>query len=68
MMRIGFSPRKAQISLYIIAGFEHHKDLLDELGKHKTGKSCLYINHFKRHQAKGVIIKYIHYIYEIHAN
>lgn len=43
-MRIGFSPRKANISLYIIAGFEHHKSLLAELGKHKTSKSCLYIN------------------------
>jgi hypothetical protein len=43
-MRIGFSPRKANISLYIIAGFEQHQDLLDQLGKHKTGKSCLYVN------------------------
>ncbi len=46
-MRIGFSPRKANISLYIIAGFEQHQDLLNELGKHKTGKSCLYVNHLK---------------------
>ncbi|WP_223786887.1 DUF1801 domain-containing protein [Marinicella meishanensis] len=43
-MRIGFSPRKANISLYIIAGFEQHQELLDQLGKHKTGKSCLYVN------------------------
>lgn len=43
-MRIGFSPRKANISLYIIAGFEQHRELLDQLGKHKTGKSCLYVN------------------------
>lgn len=46
-MRIGFSPRKANLSLYIITGFEHHKDLLEALGKHKTSKSCLYINHLK---------------------
>jgi len=46
-MRIGFSPRKANISLYIIAGVEKHQDLLDQLGKHKTGKSCLYINHLR---------------------
>ena len=39
----GFSPRKKQISLYIMAGFEAHEDLLKNLGKYKTGKSCLYI-------------------------
>ena len=46
-MRIGFSPRKANLALYLITGFEHHKDLLSELGKHKTTRSCLYINHLK---------------------
>jgi len=46
-MRIGFSPRKANLSLYIIAGLDKHKSLLDQLGKHKTGKSCLYVNHLK---------------------
>ncbi|TCK68047.1 uncharacterized protein DUF1801 [Winogradskyella wandonensis] len=40
----GFSPRKKDISLYIIAGFENNPELLEKLGKHKTGKSCLYIN------------------------
>ena len=43
-MRIGFSPRKANLSLYIIAGVDQHRELLDQLGKHKTGKSCLYVN------------------------
>lgn len=47
MPRISFSPRKSSFSLYIVTGFEQHKDLLDQLGKHKTGKSCLYINHLK---------------------
>jgi hypothetical protein len=42
--RIGFSPRKTSLSLYIMPGFEHQTDLLDQLGKHKTGKSCLTIN------------------------
>ncbi|MCX7553193.1 DUF1801 domain-containing protein [Marinicella sp. S1101] len=46
-MRIGFSPRKANLSLYITAGLEQHAELLAQLGKHKTGKSCLYINHLK---------------------
>ena len=40
----GFSPRKQQISLYIMSGFERDNELLDNLGKYKTGKSCLYIN------------------------
>ncbi len=46
-MRIGFSPRKANLALYIIAGINKYQDLLNQLGKHKTGKSCLYINHLK---------------------
>ncbi len=40
----GFSPRKQNLTLYIMAGFEQYDELLKKLGKHKTGKSCLYIN------------------------
>ena len=40
----GFSPRKANLSLYIMPGYAEMGDLLDRLGKHKMGKSCLYIN------------------------
>jgi hypothetical protein len=40
---IGFSPRKQNITLYIMAGFEQYQDLLAGLGKHTTAKSCLYI-------------------------
>ena len=40
----GFSPRKQNLSLYIMAGFDKYDDLLSKLGKYKTGKSCLYIN------------------------
>ena len=40
----GFSPRKQNMSLYIMAGFDEYDDLMSKLGKHKTGKSCLYIN------------------------
>lgn len=39
----GFSSRKANLSVYIISGFNQHTDLLEQLGKHKTGASCLYI-------------------------
>jgi hypothetical protein len=40
---IGFSPRKAATDLYIIPGFEDREALLAKLGKHTTGKACLYI-------------------------
>ena len=39
----GFSPRKQALTLYIMAGFKSHAKLMEKLGKHKTGKSCLYI-------------------------
>ncbi len=40
----GFSPRKQYLTVYIMDGFEKYDDLLEKLGKHKTGKSCLYLN------------------------
>ena len=40
----GFSPRKANMVLYIMPGYAEFGDILDRLGKHKLGKSCLYIN------------------------
>lgn len=43
-MMVGFSPRKQNLTLYIMPGFEHYEELMGKLGKHKTGKSCLYIN------------------------
>lgn len=41
---VGFSPRKRNLTLYIMSGFEDYGPLLAQLGKYKTGKSCLYIN------------------------
>lgn len=41
--RVGFAPRKRDLTLYIMPGFSGVKTLLGELGKHKVGKSCLYI-------------------------
>ena len=41
--RIGFSPRKANLVLYIMDGYER-EPLMEKLGKHKTGKSCVYVN------------------------
>jgi len=40
---IGFSPRKANLSLYVLNGFEDQGELLQKLGKHTTGQGCLYI-------------------------
>ena len=42
-MLVGFSPRKQNLTLYIMAGFDRYNDLLKKLGKFTTGKSCLYI-------------------------
>lgn len=42
-LRIGFSPRKANLSLYISVGIKEHAAALEKLGKHKTGVGCLYI-------------------------
>ena len=40
---VGFSPRKNDLTLYIMPGFEGFAGLMAKLGKHKTGKSCLYL-------------------------
>ncbi len=43
MCRLGFSPRKAELVLYILTDSDDEAEKLARLGKHKTGKSCLYI-------------------------
>ena len=43
MLTTGFSNRKQAITLYIMDGFKRHKELLEKIGPHKTGKSCFYI-------------------------
>jgi hypothetical protein len=40
---IGFSPRKAAISLYVYTAAKEHEDLLEGLGKYKMGKACIYV-------------------------
>lgn len=40
----GFSPRKQNITLYLMGGFHQFEGLMKKLGKHSTGKGCLYIN------------------------
>ena len=46
-MQIGFSPRKQNITLYLNLGTGWNEDLLSKLGKHKTGKGCLYFKTLK---------------------
>lgn len=43
MLRSGFSPRKANLVMYIMTGFKAHPALMDTLGKYKSGASCLYV-------------------------
>ena len=43
-MMVGFSPRKQSMTLYIMPGFDQYEEMLAQLGKHKIGKACLYIN------------------------
>lgn len=44
---IGFSPRKANMVVYIMTGFDDQAGLLARLGKHRTGGSCLYLGRLK---------------------
>ncbi|MBK8502865.1 MAG: DUF1801 domain-containing protein [Saprospiraceae bacterium] len=41
--KIGFSPRKANLSLHLVFDMKSHFEILSDLGKHKTGSGCLYI-------------------------
>jgi len=43
-LRIGFSPRKANLSLYLMVNIKEQAAALKKLGKHKTGAGCIYIN------------------------
>ena len=57
-LRIGFSPRKANLSLYVSVDIKEHADALEKLGKHKTGVGCLYINKLEEidlNVLKGII-------------
>lgn len=47
-MLTGVSPRKSSLSVYIMPGFEPFVGLLDDLGPHKIGKSCLYITRLEK--------------------
>jgi len=54
-MKVGFSPRKKNMTLYLMDGFGNYDSLLQKLGKYSTGKSCLYIN--KLEDVDQVVLK-----------
>ena len=53
--QMGFSPRKAALTLYLLGGLHKHAELLKKLGKHKTGKGCLYIRRLS--DVDGAVLK-----------
>jgi len=41
--QVGFSPRKQALTIYLMTGISRYSEILDRLGKHRTGKGCLYV-------------------------
>ncbi|MCA9565572.1 MAG: DUF1801 domain-containing protein [Myxococcales bacterium] len=63
----GFSPRKANLTVYIMQGFGDYEALLDKIGKHKTGKSCLYLKslaNIDMAALRTLIVRSVEYIRE----
>lgn len=66
---VGFSPRKAKISLYFAPGDPKREELLKNFGKHTTGKACVYINKLADIHVdilKELIIQSIAYLHELY--
>ncbi|TQV89182.1 DUF1801 domain-containing protein [Aliikangiella coralliicola] len=61
-LRTGFSPRKANMTLYIMNGFTEYETLLKKLGKYKASVSCLYVNKLEDIDME-VLKKMIHHSY-----
>jgi hypothetical protein len=62
---VGFSPRKAAISLYVYSGSPEHEHLLKNLGKFKMGKACIYIKKLSdidQNELKNLINETIHFL------
>lgn len=62
---VGFSPRKSAISLYAYTGLEEHEHLLDNLGKFKKGKACIYVkklSDINQNELKRLIKETINYL------
>ena len=68
-MIVGFSPRKAKISLYLAVSFPERDRLLEKLGKHTTGAACVYVNKLADIQIdvlKDLIERSVVYVKEIY--
>lgn len=63
----GFSPRKQNLTMYITAGFSEYDDIMQSLGKYKTGSSCLYVKRLSDidlDQLKTLVEKSVSYMKE----
>ena len=70
-MLVGFSPRKQNLTIYIMSGFEQYDSLMQRLGKFKTGKACLYIKQVEDIDLgvlKELVIRSIEYIRHTYPN
>lgn len=68
---VGFSPRKQNLVLYIMAGFDAYSDLLAKLGRHSTGKGCLYVKRLADVDAKvlrAIVARSVARVREKHPN
>ncbi|KEK24065.1 DUF1801 domain-containing protein [Bacillus gaemokensis] len=68
---VGFSPRKAKISLYFATGNPKREELLKNFGKHTSGKACIYINKVADidiHVLKAIIKQSISFLEEMYPN
>ncbi|SDF20283.1 protein of unknown function (DU1801) [Fontibacillus panacisegetis] len=68
---VGFSPRKAKISLYFATGDTEREALLNDLGKHTSGKACVYINKVADINVdilKALIVQSVHFLRETYPN
>ncbi|MCM3612406.1 DUF1801 domain-containing protein [Planococcus sp. MERTA32b] len=66
---VGFSPRKAKISLYFATGDQERQTLLNDFGKHTSGKSCVYINKvddIDMEVLKKLITRSIHFLQDLY--
>lgn len=64
---VGFSPRKQNLTLYIMPGNEDREDVLEELGKYKKSVSCIYLNKLSDAD-QGVLAKMIENSYQFMKN
>lgn len=66
----GFSPRKQNLTLYIMSGFDEYDGLLKKLGKHSIGKSCLYIKRLEDVDVKvlkELVVKSVEHMQKTHS-